>query len=1003
MRYAQAVLEIAVEWAMPAVEKWAVSWLAATGSPQLRLRWSSRSRDGRARRDGLAPSPVVALAAGEGQVILGCKSGYVASWTDEAGLSRLDATSQKAVWAVATRGDRVFVAGEHGHCVTSPQEWTLPSLRESVNAVVEAATISPEGDVACSDISGGLFIYVAGGGWTCLVRPRADGPRALALCFTDDSVLWAAWSDGRVTEAAAASDGRWRWRREFKPRLDAPRAAAFDQAARQLALCFDDGEVSVLGLPDMRSRPGWARLDVPYREVQALAWSPGGLLALSGMEFLLVGEPGQPPTQIRSEGAGGLAAFLDDDHLVTAQNRDIVDWAVREAGSDVPDPYIRDTITTVAVDPRDPSYSMAGTQRGRVLRFDGRGSGVLRWADPDPGGPGGPHGSSAPGLAIRSPVHQLARLGDDWLIAAHTGAYRLAPSGVLTRLGPTPQAKGSYMCWTVSALDDDAAFAWRGQACALSGAPPLAFGATVRDIRYGTDGALAGIDADGLIRVRDGAGDEWSPPAPPPQAGLPSRSGWRLLAADGKSVTVWNPSPRMRHGRPAEGEILRLSRFGEQIRLGRLPADAEAALAFDGSRVLVACPERGIGLAEMGADNPEPDIVGVSTRAETIATDGRRIVVAAGKRVAGYDLLESVAEREHGVIPLRATLSGRACRVTLPDRSIIELSKEDLEALRGTEAGVASEALDGIGEAEGIPAGKVRQFAARILDRATDLAVRQQSILVATAGRIGDQIWDNGVSLALDGARGDNPGRPVRLAWHCDEETDDIPWELVHPSLSPLGWFDDPPVTSVRSVSPRAGEVRTYGRAGATPMTRHRMLVIRGLNFELATSDDVYTQTSRRTRLSNLTMLQPQPLVIRAESDLDTALSKPMDILQVWAHCGPTHTRFSDDAVYETAVLARLIAQRVSRLAVIVGCRSGALGRALAELGVEAVVAMRVEVYSRTIQSLVTDLISLALDGAPIDMAFAEALRSYVLTGQPGAAAVPMLYLSAGSDGKLFD
>lgn len=41
VRYAQAVLEIAVEWAMPAVEKWAVSWLAATGSPQLRLRWSS--------------------------------------------------------------------------------------------------------------------------------------------------------------------------------------------------------------------------------------------------------------------------------------------------------------------------------------------------------------------------------------------------------------------------------------------------------------------------------------------------------------------------------------------------------------------------------------------------------------------------------------------------------------------------------------------------------------------------------------------------------------------------------------------------------------------------------------------------------------------------------------------------------------------------------------------------------------------------------------------------
>ena len=342
------------------------------------------------------------------------------------------------------------------------------------------------------------------------------------------------------------------------------------------------------------------------------------------------------------------------------------------------------------------------------------------------------------------------------------------------------------MCWTVSAVDDDAAFAWRRQACALSGAPPIAFGATVRDICYGTDGALAGIDADGFIRVRDGTGDEWSPPAPPPQAGLPSRSGWRLLAADGKSVTVWNPSPRMRHGRPAEGEILRLSRFGEQIRLGRLSADTEAALAFGGSRFLVACPERGIGLAKMGADNPEPAIVGVSTRAETIATDGRRIVVSAGKRVAGYDLLESVAEREHGAISLRATLSGRACRITLPDGSIIELSREALEALRGTQAGVASEALDDIGEAEAIPAGEVREFAARVLARGTDLAVRQQSVLVADGRRVGDQIWHNGVRPGLGAARAIEPesaGSP-RPGTVTRKQNTDVPWSYASLAFS---------------------------------------------------------------------------------------------------------------------------------------------------------------------------------------------------------------------------
>jgi hypothetical protein len=185
-------------------------------------------------------------------------------------------------------------------------------------------------------------------------------------------------------------------------------------------------------------------------------------------------------------------------------------------------------------------------------------------------------------------------------------------------------------------------------------------------------------------------------------------------------------------------------------------------------------------------------------------------------------------------------------------------------------------------------------------------------------------------------------------------------------------------------------------------MTRHRMLVIRGTDFLLDTSNDAFLQTTRRTRLSNLTMLSPQPLVIGGWDDLDTALSEQADILQIWAHCGPKGAKFSDHALFPTGQLARRLAPRVSRLAIIVGCRSGALGRALASRGVEAVVAMRVEVYSRTVQSLVTDLVSLALDGMPIDRAFAEALRGYVLTGQPGAAAVPMLYLAAGSSGKLF-
>lgn len=929
------------------------------------------------------------MTAGPGRAVLGCESGYVGGWTDEAGLAPIG-DAGNAVWAIAVRGDRVFAAGAHGHSLTSPADWTVASLRGTMNVAEGAAAIGPEGDVACGDISGGVLLCPLAGEWVSLGRPRG-GSRVLALCFDEASALWAAWRDGSVTEAAAAADGRWHWRREFEPRRDRPVAAAFDQAGRRLALCFPGGEVDVVHLSDLRTRPAWApRPGISYSDIRALAWSPGGLLALTGAEFLFVGEPGGEPEQLRGEGAGGHAAFLDDDHLVTAQGTDIVDWAIREAGSSVPDPYVQDTITAVAVDPREPSCSMVGTRRGRVVRYDSRGSATLRSAglftDRDQEQP------------THHRIHQLVRLGDDWLIAAHNGAYRLAPSGNPVRLRPTPHDEGSYLCWTVAATARDGAFACDKEVRSVSGEPPLTFGAVVRDIRSGADGALAAIDGGGLIRVRDAAGGEWRPPARPPRDGVPHRAGWRLLEADGTSVTAWNPGGG-RH--VPEGEIERVSRYGERVLLGRLPAGAVTALRFDGRRFLVGCREQGAALVTADGEGPGPDIIGISARTDAIATDGRRIVVAAGKRVAGYDLLNPASTEERGVVVLRVAPAGRTCQITLPGGAVVELAPGEFAELRRTETDI-SEELRRVPDATAIPAGEVRQAAAAFLRKGADLAIRNQSALVAAAGRVGDDIWRNGLNLAMDQARADDPDRPVRLEWHCDEETDDIPWELVHPSASPLGWFDDPAVTSVRSVTPRAGGTGDGPQRASTPMTRHRMQVIRGTDFELATSNDAFLQTSRRTRLSNLTMLSPQPVVIDGWGDIETALRDRPDILQIWAHCGPEGARFSKDAFFWTDRLARYVAPRVSRLAIIVGCRSGALGRALVGRGVEAVVAMRVEVYSRTIQSLVTDLVSLALDGMPIDRAFAEALRGYVLTGQPGAAAVPMLYLTAGSSGKLF-
>jgi len=87
MRCAQAMLEMAVEWRLPDVERWAVAWLMAAGGGHLRTRWSSRSRDGRFRREARASAPIVSVGEFRGRVLLGLKTGAVESW-DKDGTTR---------------------------------------------------------------------------------------------------------------------------------------------------------------------------------------------------------------------------------------------------------------------------------------------------------------------------------------------------------------------------------------------------------------------------------------------------------------------------------------------------------------------------------------------------------------------------------------------------------------------------------------------------------------------------------------------------------------------------------------------------------------------------------------------------------------------------------------------------------------------------------------------------------------------------------------------------
>jgi hypothetical protein len=951
VRYAQAVLEIAVEWAMPAVERWAVAWLTAAGVSYLRLRWSSRSRDGRTRRDGLVPSPISAITADQGRAIIGCESGYVAEWTDEAGLSTIyqPAVPSPAVWAVACRGELVFAADARGHVRTRPGTWTVPAPRESLNAAVKTSAISKDGDVACGDNVGGLLICPAAGSWLPSLQPPGmiKGASAVALCFDAGSSVWAVWEDGSVTVTRRGPDGSWSWHRASRPRDQRVTAAAFDIPCARAAIGYADGQVTVLHLREMRAVPCWAGGDYGLVRFRSAAWSPGGLLALSRTGNVLFGEPDQEPEQISGDGTGDRVAFLDEDHLVTAREREIVGWAIHDIGSDVPDP-LQNVITAVAVDPLDPGRTMVGTSRGGVLRYDERGLVTLLVADDGP---------------IAGQVHELTRIGSDWLIGAQSGAYRMNLDGHVSRL-PGTEGTASYLCLAVAATGQDGtspdgAYACHDRVYAVSGGEPLTFASPVRDIRSGRDGTVAAIDDDGSIRVRERAGTEWSPPSPRPRPGHLGHSGWRLLAADAGSVTVWNPAGQSKLD--PDGHVQQLSRYEGNALLGPLPADAITALILETGGIAAACPDRGVGVAYLSGPGDAGRITGVSTRVKAIGASGNRIVTAAGRRIAGYDLMPAAGLAD-GDIPIEVSDQEGECRVTLPDGAEIELDPELIKRFR-----------------EGPTSG-----------------------LVDTASRIGDQLWRCGLDRALDLARGDDPDRPVRLVWRCDALTDDLPWEVVHPVMSPLGWFAEPPVTSVRSVRRRDAAGRRATGPASTPMNRHRMLVIRGTAGELDPSDETYVYTSRRTRLRNVRMLNSEPVRISTRQKLYEALQEPVDILQVWAHCDRNGAKFSAEAEFGTDELASLLAPRVSRLAVIVGCRSGALARALVEQGVEAVVAMRTEVFSGTIQPLVAELITLALGGARIDLAFGRALHSYVLTGQPGAAAVPLLYLADDSTGELF-
>lgn len=981
VRHAQAVLEIAVEWHLPAVERWAVAWLAAAGQSHFRLRWSSRARDGRLTRYGRASGLITAIAGDSRALAIGTDSGVIERWTAEGGRERLGDLGSR-VWTVVQRGERVFAAGEHARfCAIGWGGSPYPELPAAAGIV--CAAIGENDWIACGDEVGKVQICRADGKWIPLPTPPVEA-RAMGVFIYgrgDEPTVRCVWRSGLVSEWTEGS-GQWQVVDRFDSEIV---VAAWDDIGRLAVGIAGSGDVRLMG----RSTPLWC-----HPGIRAAAWSPDGLLATAGSDQkIMIGDPrlgshdlpaGGAPEVVRlaDDAAVEGVAFLDTRYLVSFHHAELAHWDLNRSGSDDPSVDEGGPITAIGTDPEDRGRTATGTRLGLLREYNGQGLLV--------------HSVSAQSRC--GTVHQLVRHGGRWLVASETGAYLWDPDKPgaelkLERLNPrlchAVASRGKTCAYAgmneVHSSDDRrrlkrltfyyktgiAFLAWlTGQqpgftmVGGLQAAKRLTFDTAVpvRDICLGADGSLVAIDAEGNLAVCDVDGHVW------PQRAV--GAGARLLdirpdgvVVQGRDGGVWLYCWDGWDGRP----------YG----CGQVPGDSKVVAVPDTEMLAVHAPD---GVMLLG---PEPDravralgqmdYVSAGSQLVVASAGSQRVVASAGVRLVGYDVVETGTNELDGVVTLHAKHVDTDWQVQLPfpGSAPVRLPSDELEKLRTC---ASSDNIDPLSQA------------------------------IWRGGTLGDRLWQAGLDRAIDQARGPYPDRRVRIEWVADDDSADLlPLELLHPSTEPLCWFGDPPVTMVR-----ASELSTSdpcdddAGGGERRRGRPRMLVVRGSDEIFNSVDETFDRIRRRTRRSYVDLVNGGPMVISSPNHLKALESKKADIVQVWAHCGPDEVKFCDKVRPSIEEFATVVTAMGPRLVVLIGCESGALGRVLINRGVAAVVAMRTEVYHLTIQPLVEDLTALVLAGEPVDLAFAEALRRYVLTGQPGAAAVPMLYLNPGSTGVLF-
>lgn len=923
VRLAQTVLEIAVEWRMPTIERWATAWLSASGLPHLQLRWSSRSRDGRARLDGWASGEVRALCgAGEG-VRLGTSTGRVESWAPDGGTVRMGELGQP-VWAVAANGEWTFAGGANAFFLGQGPGGGAPWPPLPHTAGISAASVTDSGLVVCGDENGEVKICEPQGAWREL--PVRERSRVAAVAVAENWI-GVVWQSGRV---AICGRRAGEWRVDENHALGGRVGSAAWAADGRLAFTLGGAtEVSVLS-------EGTVRIAWRHQGVRLLAWSPGGWLASAGATQKIRIAPPLPdadPEELGADSRITAMAMVADRTLVTAHGRELVRWDLARYGSEDPTIEPDDEITAVAVAPENRGRTALGTRFGRLWEHDGRGI-ATQWDPP----------------LVKGTIHQLVGYRHGWLVASQRGAYwwnpaeggprqlsnRLCLAVAVWRGRPVYAAAGDLM------LGKDVASDEPGQSLFRCDVP-------IRDIAVGADGSLAVLDRQGTVHHIGRDNRIWRA----------ERVGDQLLACRPDGLLV------LTHDDAVVSHIsLKGSRTHARLRPGArsvaATADGEFVAVYPQGGVVVFAPTpTGASTGTVIAEAP-----GRFTR---VASANGRTVAAGRRRMTGYDLGGLAGDGgELGSVRLSVHQAADGCRIRLPG---------------GGETAFADSEL------------------ALFEERARSSGVDALSRAVHQGGRLGDQLWFAGLDREIDKARGADPHRPVRLDWHLEaSDPADRPWELLHPATSPLCWFDTPPVTMARVVAPHP-----IDRGAQQPTGRPRLLVVRTNDMVLAGVDDAYDRMRRRTRRNNVRLVTGLPVVINTEKDFDQAFA-PTDILHLWAHSGTTAVRLPSGA--RTTVPVAEMAVRISatgaRLVVLVGCKSANLARELVQHGVEAVVGMRTAVYSHTVQPLVEELTARVLDGSSVDLALVEALRQYVLTGQPGAAAIPLLYLRAGSTGELF-